>query len=407
MIFVRLTIQISGLMRKKKSSKLGPVREPRSRHRGRLHLTSLPLRARSRVIVLALGGTALFAGGLTAAYMGGFLAHQTTLRAKAERMMATKASGDVRNLLNNDNPYARESALRIAERFDPYAVAGPAQRDRQSAMLAQRLERVPAPLNSTVRLRKVSVTQAGFSDLIRPALAARPMQFSGRHSTHDADCLTQALYHEARGEGAQGMRAVAQVVLNRVRHPAYPKTICDVVYQGAFQRTGCQFSFTCNGAMSRRVERWAWRQAEAIALEALSGKVMAEVGTATHFHTTAVQPDWSGRLIRVGQVGQHIFYRFNGRNGTNAALQSRAEPSERIPGTVATAPDALLNPPSDVSADLRLELATFLTHEANERKAETVATKLKDTPQPLTSPPAPSELETRGTPALNEKHTGS
>ncbi|MFN3228657.1 MAG: cell wall hydrolase [Asticcacaulis sp.] len=363
-------------------------------------MTSLPFRARSRVIVLAIGGTALFAGGLSAAYMGGFLAHQTNLRAKAERMMATKASGDVRNLLDSENPYARESALRIALRFDPYAVAGSAQRDRQTAMLAQRLERVPSAQGSAVRLRKVSVTQAGFSDLLRPAIAARPMQFSGRHSTHDVDCLTQALYHEARGEGPQGMRAVAQVILNRVRHPAYPKTVCDVVYQGAFQRSGCQFSFTCNGAMSRRVERWAWRQAETVALEALSGKVMAEVGTATHFHTTAVQPDWSGRLIRVAQVGQHIFYRFNGRNGTNAALSQRAEPSQIGPNAIIeplTPTQEVLAPVSpELSQDLRKELATFLATEANERKTDAPAVKLKDQSQQL----APAPLESSGKPTV-------
>ena len=120
---------------------------------------------------------------------------------------------------------------------------------------------------------------------------------------------------------------MAQVVLNRVRHAAFPKTICGVVFQGANRRTGCQFSFTCDGSMRGNVNRAAWDRARDIAGKALSGAVYAPVGNATHFHTTAVSPVWRGSMIRVTQVGQHLFYRFGGRSGSTGAFSYAARPS--------------------------------------------------------------------------------
>jgi hypothetical protein len=124
------------------------------------------------------------------------------------------------------------------------------------------------------------------------------------------------------------MRAVAQVVLNRSRHSAFPNTICGVVFQGAGRRTGCQFSFTCDGSMRGRVDRAAWNRARSVASEALSGRVYAPVGTATHFHTTAVAPSWRGSLVRVGQVGDHVFYRFGGGRGGSRAFAYQPRPSD-------------------------------------------------------------------------------
>jgi hypothetical protein len=117
------------------------------------------------------------------------------------------------------------------------------------------------------------------------------------------------------------------VVLNRVRHPAFPKSVCGVVFQGAYHRTGCQFSFACDGSMNRNRERGAWGRAQKIASRALAGAVMSEVGSATHFHTTGVAPGWGPRLLRVAQVGMHVFYRFGGRNGAPGAFSSTPRPS--------------------------------------------------------------------------------
>ena len=135
-------------------------------------------------------------------------------------------------------------------------------------------------------------------------------------------CLSQAVYYEANGESLQGERAVAQVVLNRVRHPAFPKSVCGVVYEGA--GTGaCQFSFVCNGAIARAPAPDAWREAEAVAGAALSGYVEPSVGEATHYHADYVTPRWAPLLAKVSAIGQHIFYRWPGEWGQAAAFTGR------------------------------------------------------------------------------------
>lgn len=143
------------------------------------------------------------------------------------------------------------------------------------------------------------------------------------------DCLTAAVYYEAASETAQGQAAVAQVVLNRARHPAYPRTICGVVFQGSERTTGCQFSFTCDGAMARVPSVAGWARARQVATAALNGNVVRAVGTATHYHTDWVAPYWAPRLSKIVQIGTHIFYRWNGAWGLPTAFTgaySGAEP---------------------------------------------------------------------------------
>ena len=153
------------------------------------------------------------------------------------------------------------------------------------------------------------------------------------HTNNDSDCLSQAVYYEARGEGDDGMRAVAQVILNRVRHPAFPKTICGVVYQGAMQQTSCQFSFACDGSLARPVEAWAWRRAKVVAAAALNGYVMKTVGTATNFHSLSVDPHWSANMVKIATVGQHTFYQFQGRGGMIRSADG-VQPSTDVPDAV-------------------------------------------------------------------------
>ena len=128
-------------------------------------------------------------------------------------------------------------------------------------------------------------------------------------------CLAEAVYYEARSESEEGQRAVAQVVLNRVRHPAYPSSVCGVVYQGSERVTGCQFSFTCDGSMGRGIEPYAWEAARRIAESALRGSVYRPVGLATNYHTTAILPYWAPSLVRQTVIGAHIFYRRPGEGG--------------------------------------------------------------------------------------------
>ena len=226
------------------------------------------------------------------------------------------------------------SAIRIARRHDPYTVAGDAQRDRQSAQLTALLE----------SRGQAALTRASADAGLRGGLAvdpARPFRLNGAlEASRDLDCLTTAVYYEARGEGQAGMQAVAQVILNRARHSAFPQTVCGVVYQGSGRRTGCQFSFVCNGAINGRRESGAWERARTVAARALDGYVYAPVGTATHFHTTAVNPRWSGSLVRVTQIGSHIFYRFGGRRGGSGQFVQAVQASGPVPqASTGGAPD--------------------------------------------------------------------
>lgn len=145
-------------------------------------------------------------------------------------------------------------------------------------------------------------------------------------------CLTSAIYYEAGNEPEEGQRAVAQVVLNRVRHPAYPDTVCGVVYQGTDRGdTLCQFTFGCDGSMSRSPDAQGWARARRIALEALSGAVYSPVGLSTHYHTLAVNPSWNRSLSPTAIVGAHIFFRWPGGAGSPSAFHASYRGGEPVP----------------------------------------------------------------------------
>ncbi|MEP3051006.1 MAG: cell wall hydrolase [Erythrobacter sp.] len=143
-------------------------------------------------------------------------------------------------------------------------------------------------------------------------------------------CLTEAVYYEAANEATKGKQAVAQVVINRMRHPAYPNSVCGVVYQGVNDRV-CQFSFTCDGALLRSPLRRQWQESRIVAQQALAGKQLADVGTATHYHADYVVPRWAFTLSKLEVIGTHIFYRFPGRAGEPRAFAAQWTRSERVP----------------------------------------------------------------------------
>ncbi|GIX20397.1 MAG: hypothetical protein KatS3mg120_2073 [Erythrobacter sp.] len=153
---------------------------------------------------------------------------------------------------------------------------------------------------------------------------ARPFFSPGVGITHGRalECLAQAIWYEAASESEAGQRAVAQVVLNRVAHPAWPASVCGVVYQGAERASGCQFTFTCDGSLARRPGGASWAQARRIAAEALAGSVYAPIGLATHYHTLWVRPPWAARLEHIGTIGAHRFYRNRGASGQAGAFRS-------------------------------------------------------------------------------------
>lgn len=155
------------------------------------------------------------------------------------------------------------------------------------------------------------------------------------------ECMTQAVYYEAATESADGQRAVAQVVLNRMRHPGFPSTVCGVVYQGSQLPTGCQFTFTCDGSLTRAPIPAIWARAKKIALDALAGHVFAPVGHSTHYHADYVLPYWADSLAKQVQIGHHIFYRLRGGLGSGAAF------SQHYAGREPTLPP----PPSAVAVE--------------------------------------------------------
>lgn len=144
---------------------------------------------------------------------------------------------------------------------------------------------------------------------------------------HDVECLTAAVYYEARGEPREGQAAVAQVVLNRLRDAHFPKTVCGVVFQGEASHE-CQFTFACDGAMAAPREPRAWEQAKEVASDAMDGYVTPAVGGATHYHVASLGDIWGGQLVRVAQIGQHVFYRRHAHGAASAKGAPASAPLE-------------------------------------------------------------------------------
>lgn len=165
----------------------------------------------------------------------------------------------------------------------------------------------------------------------------RPFQLdpAGTDFSRAVDCLASAMLYEA-GDEQVGQSAVAQVVLNRVRHPAFPHSVCAVVYQGSERATGCQFTFTCDGALRRPPSPAAWQRARVGAGRFLRGAIDPAVGMATHYHTDWVHPYWSASLDKIAKVGTHLFFRWRGAWGHRAAFSSAYAGSEGVVGKLAS-----------------------------------------------------------------------
>lgn len=263
---------------------------------------------------------ALLAGGLAVAapYMGG---------ERAELRLAKLTGGQIDSAALDRLASAMDPAMRrLADRFAPHEITPAFARvDREAGVMSALDGGAPEP--AILRLQDLDETQSRLWNAANPTStlpnpAARPFRISGGalHQARALDCLAAAIYYEARFESLDGQRAVAQVVLNRVRHPAYPNSVCGVVFQGSNRTTGCQFTFTCDGAMGRPPEANDWARARQIAEAALSGYVMKGVGNATHYHANYVAPYWSPSLMKVATVGAHIFYRWMGGWGLPGAF---------------------------------------------------------------------------------------
>jgi spore germination cell wall hydrolase CwlJ-like protein len=175
-----------------------------------------------------------------------------------------------------------------------------------------------------------------------PSIGAmpRPFAFAGSAESKDraVDCLASAMWYEAGGD-VRGQRAVAQVVLNRVRHPAFPASICGVVFQGSERQTGCQFTFTCDGAMQRTPSDMAFARARGEARAMIEGAIDREVGLATHYHTDWVHPVWSTEMDKLARVDTHLFFRWRGNwGGAQAMRQAYSGNEPAIPALARLSP---------------------------------------------------------------------
>ena len=177
------------------------------------------------------------------------------------------------------------------------------------------------PVVAMETARKLNAAIPFLAAKLAPAKAFR---FAGSEidRTRAIDCLALAALAEAGGSD-DGQRAVIQVMLNRVRHPAFPATVCGVVFQGSERVTGCQFSFTCDGSLARSYSEAARALARKRAKDALGGRVFAKVGNATHYHTDWVHPWWSAKLDKIAQVETHLFLRWKGYWGQSASVTGR------------------------------------------------------------------------------------
>jgi hypothetical protein len=126
----------------------------------------------------------------------------------------------------------------------------------------------------------------------------------------DLSCLTRAIYYEASGESRKGKIAVANVVMNRLNDPRFPKTVCGVVYQRATVNGILMYQFSW-AALKDFIapNNKAWKESEDIALSVLTEGQPDDIikkSNALYFHNIDVDPSW--RLRKIIQIGRHIFY---------------------------------------------------------------------------------------------------
>src|SRR6185312_2810861 len=223
---------------------------------------------------------------------------------------------------------AQAAAKAVKPLIPPEGLAGPsaaALAPDSNAILRVLLKK--AGLRPTLDPHRLSWDQARKVNALLPADHATPdvaqpfhLDVRTRNGRQALQCLTQAAYYEAGANGPPAQAAVVQVVLNRLRHPDFPKSVCGVVYEGSGRDAGCQFTFTCDGALSRPVDADAWNEARRVAQHALAGFVDRAVGTATYYHADYVFPTWAPTLVKLATVGPHIFYRMAGVEGAAAYL---------------------------------------------------------------------------------------
>jgi len=232
--------------------------------------------------------TLVWACLLVASFSAGILFGQNAPSTEQVAMAAPKSAPKVVRLVHDQ--------MQVAPRFDRVTVV--AADGTTNVMSATPVSFVSAP----------TTLAAPDSPLAKAPSAA---ELALERILEDQRCLAEAMYYEARGEGKEGQEAIAEVVFHRMHAPGYPRTICGVVYQGADRRSGCQFSFACDGELLQPKSSSAWARARMLAARIMAGIVrLGDItGDAIAFHAADIQPDWADQMERTIQIGNHIFYR--------------------------------------------------------------------------------------------------
>jgi spore germination cell wall hydrolase CwlJ-like protein len=244
------------------------------------------------------------------------------------------------------NPHALPNLAKLFDRSGSEP-SGISEKEMQREAIAQLISETDTDVVEAAAEGEDAIAQnALLAKSDAPVEAALPFQLpklSALQSTNAERCLTQAIYYEAATESDAGKAAVAQVIINRMRHPAYPDSICGVIYQGS-SKPGCQFSFACDGSLARKPSAALWRRSNEIAKLALAGHVHKPVGMATHYHANYVLPYWAPKLAKIEQIGAHIFYRWPGNWGRPKAFSDRYIGQEAIPSFDTLFKGATLDP---------------------------------------------------------------
>ncbi|MEO8668207.1 MAG: cell wall hydrolase [Bauldia sp.] len=215
-----------------------------------------------------------------------------------------------------------KSAKRAAEPVAKVAKAAPDKSDRSSGAtvaLAYAADE-PTEKKAAAAIDAVISSKLPPGGLLVPNVDAahawvnKPLPANARSKT-EMKCLATAIYFEARGEPERGQLAVAQVVINRLKNPAYPNTVCGVVYQNKNKRNRCQFSFACDGIKDRITDVKGWNRAQVLATKVVTDDrtmFAADVGSSTHYHANYVRPRWARHMKKMQKIGRHIFYKTYG-----------------------------------------------------------------------------------------------
>jgi spore germination cell wall hydrolase CwlJ-like protein len=291
-------------------------------------------------VTLAAAIRTLVVGALSLVLAGCGAASADRNADRAQSLLNEIGAPTGRNLLRLERSLG-PAGLALAGRFDPAPHTD--FWDRPVAWASLELTKTPTLPWGNLNAADAALVNALLPDDEADFAPAKPffLRATGPERDRAVLCMTQAIYYEAALEPLQGQQAVAQTVINRLRHPDFPKSVCGVVYEGSQLPIGCQFSFTCDGSLARPPAEPYWSRAKDVAEAALDGFVATNIGPATHYHADYVFPRWGPQMVKIVQLGAHIFYRFPGPIGDPAVLSGRYAGNELAVSMTGPSPAAI------------------------------------------------------------------